>query len=106
MAAGSAWPVTPRKLVLFENGTCIKFCAFLRAEGRVIIVAAEIVIGLRAHDNIDGHLIAQGINLREQGGDFVKVLFVSHFKLSRVARGGHDALSRKHPAGDDAWRSY
>ena len=76
------------RLVLLENRSRVRLGAFLCADRRVIIMAAEIIIGLGMHDDVDSHLIGERINLGEQGSNLVEMLFVGHVRfLGRFSHG-------------------
>ena len=65
--------------VFLEDGLRIPVGALERADRRIIVVAAEKIVGLGAHDHLDGGRVGHGVFLGDQRGYFVEVFFVGLF---------------------------
>src|SRR5574343_495845 len=99
--------------VFLEHRPRILMRAVQRTDRGVIVVAAEIIIGLGAHHHLDGLAVGDGIFLGNERGHLVEVFFIGHGLASRHApscAGCTDKTTPPSPgptaygAGTSGWR--
>jgi hypothetical protein len=91
---------------LLEDTLGVLLGAQLGADGRIVVVAAEIAVGLGTHHQLDGSCLAQAEAFENQGGDFVQVFFVSHGPLRLGAEAGRRICSASQAARIMAFASF